>query len=121
MINKKVLIVDDSSTDLQHLKGILHSGGYRVITAISGKEAISKAAKELPDLILLDIIMDDIDGYRACREIKRDERTGHIPIVFVSSKSQRADVMWAMKQGGQALVSKPYSEEQIMDQVQNYV
>lgn len=113
----KVLIVDDSATDLSNLKQIVVKKCRHVFTASSGEEAIQKAESEQPNLIFLDIVMDGIDGYRACREISRNPETKDIPIVFISSKNQKADAMWAVKQGGKALISKPYSEAQILDQI----
>lgn len=113
----KVLIVDDSNVDLQNLKNIVEKNGYRTSTATSGKEAVKKARDEHPDLIFMDIIMDNMDGFSACREIKQDDSTKDIPIVFVTSKNQKADIMWAQKQGGRALVAKPYSENDIITQL----
>lgn len=113
----KVLIVDDSNVDLQNLKSIVEKNGYRTSTATSGKEAVVKARAEHPDLIFMDIIMDNMDGFSACREIKQDSSTKDIPIVFVTSKNQKADVMWAQKQGGRALVAKPYTETDILTQL----
>lgn len=110
----KVLIVDDSPTDLMNLKSIVETKGVRTITATSGKEAIEKAKKESPDLIFMDIIMDNMDGYSACRELKSEASTKDIPVVFVSSKSQKADIMWAKKQGGRAMITKPYSPSDIV-------
>ncbi len=109
----KVLIVDDSPTDLMNLKNIVEGKGIRAVTAASGKEAIEKAKNESPDLIFMDIIMDNMDGYSACREIKAETSTKDIPVVFVTSKNQKADIMWAKKQGGRALVTKPYTESDI--------
>ena len=116
----KVLIVDDSAPDLENLKAILHKANYQVVTADSGDKAIELARKEKPNVILLDIVMQGTDGYRACREITRDPATKDIPILFVSSKNQKADEMWARKQGGKALISKPYTEDQIISQVRSY-
>ena len=116
----KVLIVDDSTPDLENLKAILHKAHYQVIAATSGEQAIELARKEKPAVILLDIVMQGTDGYRACREICRDPVTQNIPILFVSSKNQKADEMWARKQGGKALISKPYTEDQIISQVRSY-
>lgn len=110
----KVLIVDDSPTDLMNLKSIVETKGVRTITATSGKEAIEKAKKEAPDLIFMDIIMDNMDGYSACRELKSEAATKDIPVVFVSSKNQKADIMWAKKQGGRAMITKPYSPSDIV-------
>ena len=116
----KVLIVDDSAPDLENLKAILKKANYQVVTAASGDQAIELARKEMPNVILLDIVMQGTDGYRACREINRDPATKDIPVLFVSSKNQKADAMWARKQGGKALISKPYTEAEIIDQVRSF-
>jgi twitching motility two-component system response regulator PilH len=118
--NKKVMVVDDVSTDLLNLINVVSKSNHEVVTATSGREAITKAKQELPDLIFMDIVMDDIDGYSACREIHKDPVTEGIPVVFVSSKNQKVDHLWAKKQGGKALVSKPYSEEQILQQIKMF-
>lgn len=117
MLTKKVLIVDDVPTDLLNLKNVVSKTNLSVVTAMSGKEAVSKAKSEKPDLIFMDIIMDDMDGYSACREIRNDSETENIPIVFISAKNQKVDQMWAIKQGGKALVTKPYTEDQILEQI----
>jgi twitching motility two-component system response regulator PilH len=116
----KILIVDDSAPDLENLKSILTKAHYQVITADSGDKAIEMAHREKPNVILLDIVMQGTDGYRACREISRADDTKDIPILFVSSKHQKADEMWARKQGGKALISKPYTEDQIINEVSSY-
>ena len=117
---KKILVVDDTSAHLQKMKEIVSGAGYQVITASSGKEAVAKAKTEIPDMIFLDIVMDDLDGYGACREITRNEETKNIPVVFVSTKKQRADKLWAEKQGAKALLSKPIEETEIVKHLQMY-
>ncbi len=117
MALSKILVVDDSPVDLLHLKKIVTDAGYLVITAGSGQEAIEKAEREMPDLIFLDVIMQQMDGYQACREITHHEKTKNIPIVFVTSKGQKADRMWAEMQGGKSLVQKPYTPAQIIEQI----
>jgi len=116
----KVLIVDDSETELVNLKDIVSSAGAVVLLARSGTEAIQKAKAEQPDLILMDIVMDELDGYAACREIKKDPDTAAIPVVFVSSKHQKADRLWAAKQGGEDLISKPYTRDQIVEKLKTF-
>lgn len=117
MAISKVLVVDDSSTDLLNLKNAVASTGVSIITATSGKEAVEKAKSEKPDLIFMDVVMDEVDGYRACREIQNDASTKDIPVVFVTSKQQRADRLWAEKQGGRGFITKPYTSEQIVEQI----
>lgn len=116
----KVLIVDDSETELVNLKNIVSSTGAVVLLARSGNEAVEKAKAEQPDLILMDIVMDELDGYAACRAIKKDPQTSAIPVVFVSSKHQKADRLWAAKQGGEDLISKPYTQDQIVEKLKAF-
>lgn len=120
MAVNKVLVVDDSSADLVNIKNIVSEAGCNVISATNGKEAVAKAKAEKPDLIFLDIIMPDMDGYATCRQLSNDISTKNIPIVFVTSKNQKADRLWAQMQGGKAFVSKPYSSDQIIDQIKAF-
>lgn len=120
MATRKILIVDDSSAQLLHLKNILSETDCIVLTASSGREAVAKTKAEKPDLVFLDIVMDDMDGYSACREICNDPEIKDIPVVFISTKKQRADQIWARKQGGRALISKPFTDAQILEQVELY-
>jgi len=117
MAINKILVVDDSSVDLMNLKGIVEDAGYQVVTASSGQEAIDKSSSQKPDLIFMDVVMQQMDGYQACREITHNEATKDIPIIFVTSKGQKADRMWAEMQGGKSLVQKPYTPDQIIEQI----
>ena len=120
MAINKVLVVDDSAADLAHIRNIVSEAGCVVISATNGKEAIDKAKSERPDLIFLDIIMPDMDGYAACRQLNNDSATKQIPIIFVTSKNQKADRLWAQMQGGKAFITKPYSADQIIDQIKAF-
>ncbi len=117
---KTVLVVDDIAAHLQLMKEIVSGAGYNVLAASSGTEAVKLAKANIPDLVFLDIVMDDLDGYGACREITRAEETKDIPVVFVSTKNQRADSMWAEKQGAKALISKPIDEAEIIKYLKLY-
>jgi twitching motility two-component system response regulator PilH len=116
----KVLVVDDSLADLVNIKGIVSEAGCTVLTATSGKEAIAKARSERPDLIFMDIVMSDIDGFQACRLLSQENSTKDIPVVFVTSKTQKADRLWAQMQGGKAYITKPYSADDIIDQLKAF-
>ncbi len=120
MTIRKVLIVDDSPTELVNLNKILTDAGCEVVSASSGKEAIAMSVSEKPDIIFMDIVMDEIDGYEATRTITNAPDTKAIPIIFISSKRQKADRVWAKMQGGKELISKPYTPEQILDQLKAY-
>lgn len=113
----KVLIADDSNTERLNLKQILESAGYEVIAASSGNEAKALAESQSPDLIMLDIIMEDGDGYQACRALKRNPATQAIPVIMVSSKSNPVDKQWAQKLGANAYIVKPYKDEDVLQQI----
>ncbi len=117
---EKVLVVDDSPAELTNIKNILIEAGCQVTSATNGKDACEKAKEVHPDLIFMDIVMPDMDGYQACRLLASDPSTKDIPVVFVSSKSQKADVLWAKMQGGKAYVTKPYQPDAIIDQLKAF-
>jgi len=117
VVNNKILIVDDSKPDLESLKAIVINAGHEVVTAISGQEAIDKAISIRPDLIFMDVIMNDKDGFEACREIISNKITKNIPVIFVTGKCQKADRIWAELQGGKALVGKPFTPDQIITEM----
>lgn len=116
----KVLVVDDSDTELSNIKSIISKTGCIVLSASSGLEAVEIAKRERPDMIFMDIIMPDMDGYEATRKLSNDSATRDIPIVFVSSKNQKADKLWAQMQGGKGYVTKPYTPEKIIDQLKSF-
>ncbi len=118
MVNRKVLVVDDSPVDLENLKSILANTGCMVVTAKDGAESVARAKAEKPDVIFMDVIMPEMDGFEACRRLRKDDVTKDIPIVFVTSKNQKADRVWAQMQGAKALLSKPYTKDQIIEQLE---
>jgi twitching motility two-component system response regulator PilH len=115
----KVLVVDDSAADLANIKSVLTDAGCIVITATNGAEAIAKAKSEQPSIIFLDIVMPDMDGYEACRQLTQDATTKSIPVVFVTSKGQKADKVWGELQGAKGHLVKPYTADQVVDQLKN--
>ena len=120
MAINKILVVDDSPAELENIKNIVQEAGYPVLSAANGKEAVGIAQAEQPDLIFMDIIMPDMDGYATCRLLSNDSATKHIPVVFVTSKNQKADRLWAQMQGGKAFISKPYQADDIIDQIKAF-
>lgn len=117
MAIKKILVVDDTPMYLEQIRQILVDEGYEIITATSGKEALKKARETHPDLIFMDVVMPEMDGFAACRELTKDCTTKQIPVIFVSSKNTEADRVWAELQGAKAYIAKPYTAEQILEQV----
>lgn len=114
---KKILLVDDSAAHLEEMKNAVAGADAHIFTATSGREAIAKAQQERPDIIFMDIVMQDLDGFSACREIKNGAETGHIPVVFVTTKNNRADKLWADKQGADVFITKPFEAQQLLEQV----
>ena len=115
----KALVVDDSAADLANIKVVLSDAGCVVTTATNGAEAIAKAKAQKPSIIFLDVVMPDMDGYEACRLLAQDGDTKSIPVVFVTSKGQKADKVWGELQGAKGHVSKPYTADQIIDQLKS--
>jgi twitching motility two-component system response regulator PilH len=113
----KVLVVDDSPAELTNIKKIIADMGCIVISASNGVQAVELAKSEKPDLIFMDIIMPDMDGYEATRKLSNDPAVKNIPIIFVSSKSQKADKLWGQMQGGKGYITKPYTPDQIIKQI----
>jgi len=120
MTVRKVLCVDDSAADLNAIQKILASANISVVSATNGKDAVQLARSEQPDLIFLDIIMADMDGFAVMRELKKDPATKDIPVVFVSSKSQKADQAWAKMQGGSGFVPKPVNQLAILEEISRF-
>ncbi len=120
MAINKILIVDDTPLQMEAFKSAMPNTNARILTATSGKAAVDITKAEMPDIIFMDIVMDDVDGYAACRELRDNPATKDIPIIFVSTKNQRVDHMWAERQGGKALISKPITTEQIQEQLAKY-
>ena len=118
---KKILVVDDTPMYLAQIKQILMTSGHEIETAASGKEALEKARTIHPDIIFIDVVMPEMDGFAACRELTKDCTTQRIPIVFVSSKNTQADLVWAELQGAKAYITKPYTPAQILEQVDAFL
>ena len=114
---RKILIVDDSSTARYALFQMLAAHGYRCILAGTAKEALDKAKAEKPDLILMDVIMPDMDGFEATRVITRDEATKHIPVILCTSKSHETDRVWGMRQGATNYVLKPVDVKELLAKI----
>lgn len=113
----EILVVDDSSMQRKALERMLAAYGHTVYSADSGKDAIEKALEILPDLILMDIVMPDINGFQATREITRQKFTQHIPIVLISGKSQDTDRKWGERQGAKGYLIKPIREEVLIEEL----
>lgn len=117
----RILVVDDSPTEVFRFKEMLNKYGYEVIEAMSGEEGIQMAKNILPDLILMDIVMPGINGFQATRQITRDNLTNHIPIIIVSTKDQETDRVWGKRQGAVDYLTKPIGEKQLIDAIKAHL
>ena len=117
MVIKKILIVDDSPTERLVLTELLKSNGYRVIAAESGEQAIRLSKLQLPDLILMDVVMPGINGYEATRAILREDATRHIPIIMCTSRGQPTDKIWGMRQGAHDYMVKPLDSAALLAKI----
>ncbi len=115
--NKTILIVDDTPNNLTVLRKILTGQGYRVRPALSGDVALRTIQADIPDLILLDIIMPGMDGFEICRKLKAEEKTRDVPIIFISALNQIEDKMRAFSEGGVDYISKPFHAEEVLARV----
>lgn len=109
----RILIVDDSITMIEAHKAILEGFGHTVYSAQSGEEGVEKAIEILPDLILMDIVMPNMNGFQATRKITKDDRTKHIPVVILSTKDQETDIIWGKKQGAKGYLVKPVDKKEL--------
>ena len=113
----RILIVDDSPSQLVGLKRIVEKLGHQVITAEDGSAGVEAAKREVPDLILMDVVMPNLNGFQATRTISKDAKTSHIPIVLVTTKDQETDRVWGMRQGAKAYVTKPVDEGELVKMI----
>ncbi|PID56069.1 hypothetical protein CSB45_13310 [candidate division KSB3 bacterium] len=118
MEQKKVLIADDSPTVIRMLNYMLSSLSCQVLTATDGVEAIKLSYSELPDLILLDILMPKMTGYQVCRLLKDDPRTKHIPIVMLTAKDQRSDRFWGLSTGATEYIVKEFEDHRLQETIE---
>jgi len=113
----RILIVDDSPSQIEALRRILQKLGHEVITAEHGVQGIEVAKRELPDLILMDVVMPNLNGFQATRQISKDPKTSHIPVILVTTKDQETDKVWGMRQGAKAYVTKPVVEAALLQTI----
>lgn len=114
-----ILVVDDRPENLRVVSEFLKDRGYRVRKALNGELALISCQKCLPDIILLDINMPDMDGYQVCQRLKLDEKTRHIPVIFISILDETSDKVKAFSIGGVDYITKPLNFEELVMRVEN--
>lgn len=115
---KRVLIVDDSSTNVVLLEAILHNHGYEIRTAMSVKEAYSMLDQQIPDLILLDLLIPQISGYQFLEQIKDDDKTSRIPVIIVSAVTDAPNIRRTLEMGAVDFIEKPVDIKQLISKVE---
>ncbi len=117
----RVLIVDDSPTETFTLKSMLEAKGFEVLTAENGADGVALAREELPDVVLMDIVMPGLNGFQATRQLTKDEKTAHIPVIIVTTKDQETDKVWGQRQGAKGYLVKPVTEDELAQTIQSVI
>ena len=113
----KILIVDDSPTEMHILKSAVEDAGHDVITADNGEDGVEAASAHKPDAILMDVVMPGMNGFQATRKISKNADTADIPIVMVTTKDQRTDKEWGLRQGATAYLVKPVQKKELIEKI----
>ena len=118
---KKILIVDDEVDLVETVRFPLEMEGFDVLVSYNGEDALSQARKEKPDLIILDLMLPKLDGYKVCRLLKFDERYKHIPILMLTAKTQEKDKILGKETGADEYITKPFEMDYLMEKVKSYL
>lgn len=114
---KKILIVDDEDHIVEMLKLRLETLGYEVVTACDGEAGLKLSRESKPDLIILDLMLPKIDGYKVCRMLKFDEKYKHIPIIMFTARAQDSDVKMGKEVGADAYITKPFDSKILLEKI----
>jgi DNA-binding response OmpR family regulator len=117
----KVLIVDDSSLNIVLLEKILQEERYTIVTAGSGREALRIVDREKIDLVLLDIMMPGLNGYAVCRQLQRNEHTSDIPVIFITARTDIADIVQGLETGAVDYISRPFNAAELLARVKTHI
>jgi twitching motility two-component system response regulator PilH len=114
----RILIVDDSPSQLLGIQRIVEKLGHESLTAEDGAAGVEVAKRELPDMVLMDVVMPNLNGFQATRTLSREATTKHIPVILVTTKDQDTDRMWGLRQGARAYLTKPFSEDELAEVIE---
>ena len=121
MPKKKILLVDDEKDLVYAVRLELEAKDFEVLVAYDGREALDKARQEKPDLIILDVMLPKLDGYKVCRILKFDEKYKHIPIIMFTAMSQEADKQISKEVGADAYITKPFEPRVLLDKIKEHL
>jgi two-component system, OmpR family, alkaline phosphatase synthesis response regulator PhoP len=113
-MSKKILAVDDERHIVRLVEINLIKDGYQVVTASNGRQALEKVAAEKPDLIIMDVMMPEMDGFAALQELKNNPATANIPVIMLTAKAQDADVFQGWKSGADLYLTKPFNPKELL-------
>ena len=119
MASHRILVVDDEEDLLELIRYNLTKEGYRVDCAASGEAAIHEARTSVPDLIVLDLLLPNVDGLDVCKQLKNDPKTQHVPIVMLTAKSEEADVVTGLELGADDYITKPFSPRVLLARIRS--
>lgn len=117
----RILVVDDSPTEAFKLREILEKNGHTVLEASNGADGVAIARAELPDLVLMDVVMPGLNGFQATRQLTKGADTAHIPIIIVTTKDQETDRVWGKRQGAKDYLTKPVEEKLLIETLQQWL
>jgi twitching motility two-component system response regulator PilH len=117
MAIQKILVVDDSKTELMFMRDLLQKNGFSVKTAENAEDAFRRLAEEKPDLILMDVVMPGQNGFQLTRAITRDPLYADVPIIMCTSKNQETDRVWGMRQGARDYITKPLDADELVTKI----
>ena len=117
MTKKKILVVDDEDDILQFLELVLREKGYEVVTAAGGQEALTRAQIEKPDLVLLDIMMPQMDGWEVLKLLRVDEETANIPVAMLSARTEAKDRVQGLQEGAVDYICKPFALQELLEKI----
>lgn len=120
-MDKRVLYIEDNPQNMRLVRKILHMGGYEIIEAENGLEGVAKALSELPDLILMDINLPDIDGIEATRRIRESDQAHSIPIIALTANAMQGDRERILEAGLNDYLSKPISKNELLEKISSFV
>ena len=117
----RILLIEDSPTDAAVLSQLLQRNGHQVLTSGSAEDGIEVCKRELPDLVLMDVVLPGMSGFQATRALTRDAATSRIPVLIVSTKQMETDRAWGMRQGAVDYVVKPPREDDLLERINKLV
>jgi twitching motility two-component system response regulator PilH len=114
----RILVVDDSNTYRQMIGDLLTSQGHEIALAVNGTDGLAKIASFKPDLVVLDVVMPEMNGYDVCRNLRKEPATHDLPVLMCSSKDEASDLYWGRKQGASAYLVKPFEGDELLEAVE---